>query len=67
LLMHPTLRRSLTIPSSVLLCSCILICSQAASDKRIAELKAVLNEINGRKGGREMTIDEVRMLFLLCA
>jgi len=36
--------------------------AQAASDKRIAELKAVLNEINGRKGGREMTIDEVLML-----
>lgn len=34
---------------------------QAASDKRTAELKAVLNEINGRKGGREMTIDEVLM------
>jgi hypothetical protein len=25
------------------------------------ELKAVLNEINARKGGREMTIDEVLM------
>ncbi len=38
---------------------------QAASDKRIVELKAVLNEINGRKGGREMTIDEVSMHALL--
>ncbi len=37
---------------------------QAASDKRIAELKAVLNEINGRKGGREMTIEEVSMHVL---
>ena len=36
--------------------------AQAASDKRIAELKAMLNEINGRRGGREMTIDEVLML-----